>query len=717
MPPILPPISSHQNNNCSLASLLRKCKTMRQFKQIHSQAIRTGLATSPVTQRQLLSFSSSQTWSDMAYAQLLFDEIPNPDLSHWNALIDGYSSHNSPKSAVTVYVSMISRGYKPDRDTFSFLLKGFTREAAVEFGDEIHAQLVKLGMGCDEMLTSFLVVMYTLTGEIDDARQLFDRNHRRDETMWNKLISAYCENNRFDDCCKLFKDMIRENVMPNSATCISVVLACAKVKDLELGVQVHLHADGNGMFPDLILENALIDMYTQCGAIGAACRLFDEMTERNLASWSLLVVGLVKSGQIDHARELFDEMPERDSLCYCTMIDAYVEKKCFKEALEIFQAVQTGDLELEALTMVNVLTACAELGALETGEWVRCFLDRKNVKVSNSIGNALIYMYVKCGTVGNAMWIFDKMYHRDKHTWNTIIFGLAINDHGEKAVDMFGKMLKSGERPDEDTFSSIFTACASAGLVDKGRELYIGMIDNYGMMPNVNHYCCMVDLLCRAGRLKQAFETILNMPMRPDTDIWGTFLGACKTFGSIEMGEFAAKNLIELNPDDISAYVLLSNLYAKCDRWEDQLRIRETVLEKGIDKEPGCSFIEVKRVVHEFESGGGTHPLIEEIHSKLREINGKLKVFGYSSDGSEVFAEVSSGKEIFWHSEKVALAFGLLSSGPYATIRIVKNFRTCADCHKAMKLLSKLYSREIVLRERNRVHRFRDGSCSCRDYW
>ncbi|KAJ4733152.1 Pentatricopeptide repeat superfamily protein [Rhynchospora pubera] len=717
MPPILPPISSHQNHHCSLASLLKQCKTMRQFKQIHSQAIRTGLATSPVIQRQLLSFSSSQTWTDMEYAQLLFDEIPNPDLSHWNALIDGYSSHNSPESAVTVYVSMISRGYKPDRDTFSFLLEGFTREAAIEFGDEIHAQLLKLGMGSDEILTSLLVVMYTLTAEIDDARQLFDRSPTRDVTIWNKLISGYCENNRFDESCKLFKDMIRENVMPDSATCISVVLACKKLKDLELGVQVHLHAEGKGMLPDLILENALIDMYTECGAIGAACKLFDGMTERNLASWSLLVVGLVKSGQIDHARQLFDQMPDRDALCYCTMIGAYVERRCFKEALEIFQAVQTGDLELGELTVVNVLTACAELGALETGEWVRCFLDRNNINVSNSIGNALIDMYVKCGTVGNAMWIFDKMHDRDKQTWNTIIVGLANNNHGENALDMFVKMLKSGERPDEVTFCSIFTACANAGMIDKGRELYISMIDSYGMMPNVNHYCCMVDLLCRAGRLKQAFETILNMPMRPNADTWGTFLDACKTFGSIEMGEFAAKNLMELNPDDITAYVLLSNLYAKCNRWEDQRRIREIVQKKGINKEPGCSFIEVKRVVHEFESGGGTHPLIEEIHSKLREINGKLKVFGYNSDGSEVFSEVFSVKKIFWHSEKVALAFGLLSSGPHATIRIVKNFRTCSDCHKAIKLLSKLYSREIVLRERNRVHHFRDGSCSCRDYW
>lgn len=652
----------------------------------------------------------------MAYAQLLFDEIPSPDLSHWNALIHGYSSHSLPELAVPVYVRMISRGYKPDRDTFSFLLKCFTRETAMLFGDEIHSQLVKFGLGSDEMLRSLLAVMYVLTGEIDDARQLFDRSSKNDVTIWNKLISGYSESNRFAESCKLFKNMVLENLMPNSVTCISVLSACAKLKDLELGVQVHLHAEEQGMLPDLKLENALINLYTECGAVGAACRLFDGMTERDLVSWSSMIVGLVRSGQIDHARLLFDQMPERDVLCCTTMIDAYVKTSHFKEALEIFQAARTGDHELGALNLVNVLTACAELGALETGEWVRLFLDRNNINVNVSIGNALIDMYAKCGTIGNAMWIFDKMHQRDKYTWNTIFAGLAINGHGEEALHLFDKMIKSGEDPDEVTFSSIFRACANAGLTYKGRELFISMISSYGMMPNVTHYHCMIDLLCQTGRLKEALETISNMPMRPNTDIWSTFLGACKAFGSMDMGEFAAKNLIELNPDDITAYVLLCNLYAKCNRWEDQHRIREMILAKGIDKEPGCSFIEVKRIVHEFESGGGSHPLVKQILSKLKEINGKLKVFGYSPDGSNVFSEVASGKKVFWHSEKVALAFGLLRSGPYATIRIVKNFMVCSDCHKAMKLLSKIYNREIVLRDRVMVHRFKDGSCSCTDY-
>jgi pentatricopeptide repeat protein len=652
----------------------------------------------------------------MAYAQLLFDEIHSPGLSHWNALIHGYSSQNSPELAVPVYVRMISRGYKPDKDTFSFLLKGFTRDPAIIFGDEIHSQLVKFGFGSDEMLRSLLVAMYALTGEMDDAHQLFDRSAKRDVTIWNKLISGYFESNRFRESCKLFKDMVRENLTPNSVTCITVLSACAKLKDLELGVQVHLHVEEQGMLPHLKLENALINMYTECGAIGAACRLFDGMLERDLFSWSPLIIGLARSGQIDHARQLFDQMPERDVLCCATMIDTYVKTSHFKEALEIFQAVQTGDHELGSLTLVNVLNACAELGALETGEWVRCFLDRNNNNLNVSTGNALIGMYAKCGTIGNAMWIFDKMHQKDKYTWNIAIAGLAINGHGEEAVHMFHKMVKLGESPDEVTFSSVLTACANAGLIAKGRELFISMISNFGVMPNVTHYHCMIDLLCRTGRLKEAIETISNMPMRPNTDIWGTFLSACRTFGSMEMGEFAAKNLIELNPDDITAYVLLCNLYAKCNRWEDQNRIREMILAKGIEKEPGCSFIEVKRVVHKFESGGGSHPIIQQILSKLKEINGNLKVFGYNSDNSNVFSEAGSGKKVFWHSEKVALAFGLLHSSPYSTIRIVKNFMICSDCHQALKILSKIYNREIILRDRIMVHHFKDGSCSCTDY-
>lgn len=653
----------------------------------------------------------------MAYAQLLFDQISNPDLSHWNALLQGYSTYNSSQSAVMIYIRMISRGHKPNTDTFSSLLKGFTLKTAINFGDEIHAQLLKFGLGSHEILRSLLVVMYTLTGELDDACRLIHRNSKGDGdvTMWNNLISSYSENNRFAESCKLFKDMVTKNVTPNSVTCITILLACAKLKDLELGVQVHLLAEEQGMLPNLKLENALITMYTECGAIGAACRLFDGMTERDLASWSSLITALVRSHKIDHARLLFDQMPERDVLCCTTMIDAYVKSSCFEEALEIFQTVQTGDHDLGALSVVNVLTACAELGALETGEWVRCFLDRKKINVNVSIGNALIDMYAKCGTIGNAMWIFDKMHQRDMYTWNTVIAGLAINGYGEKALDMFHKMIKSGERPDKVTFSSVFTACANSGLIDEGRELFVSMISSYDIMPSVTHYCCMIDLLCRTGRLKEALETISNIPMRPSADIWATFLGTCNALGSTEMGEFAAQHLIELNPDDITAYVLLYNFYGKCNRLEDQLRIRDMVLAKGIKKEPGCSFIEVKKIVHKFESGAGSHPQIKQIRSKLEEINGKLKVFGYTSDGFELFAEAVSGK-VFWHSEKVALAFGLLSSDQFATIRIVKNFRICADCHKAIKMLSKIYSREIVLRDRIRIHHFKNGSCSCTDY-
>jgi pentatricopeptide repeat protein len=417
---------------------------------------------------------------------------------------------------------------------------------------------------------------------------------------------------------------------------------------------------------------------------------------------------------------MFDGMPERDTVSWTAMIDGYVQAAQFREALEMFREMQRSNVRADEFTMVSVITACAQLGALEMGEWVRIYISRQGIKLDLFVGNALIDMYSKCGSVERALEVFKEMHSRDKFTWTAIILGLAVNGHGEEAIDMFHRMIRVSEAPDEVTFIGVLTACTHAGLVDKGREFFRSMIHSYKIAPNVVHYGCMIDLLARAGNITEALETIEQMPVTPNATILGTLLAACRVHDNLDIGELVAKRLLELDPENSMVYILLSHMYAKSNRWEDVRRVRHSIMEKGIKKEPGCSLIEMNGTIHEFVAGDHSHPMSNEIYSKLENIIRDLQNVGYFPDVTEVFVEVSEKEKqkiIYWHSEKLALAFALLISEPNTVIRIVKNLRMCLDCHNAIKLISRLYGREVVVRDRTRFHHFRHGLCSCKDYW
>ncbi|URE46444.1 PPR repeat [Musa troglodytarum] len=713
LPRAPPPPTSLTSTQCALNSLLDACRTMKEFKQIHSLMIRTGLARSPLVKRRLLSCCCARGFGDMSYARLLLDLIPTPETSLWNCLIRGHSVRGAPWAAVAVYAEMLASGVGPNSHTFPFLLKGFTRDDAVACGDELHAHVLKFGLSSNAHVRSALLHMYAVSGAVDTARELFEKSPERDVVSWNAMISGYNRSNMFEESCRLLAAMAGESVMPTATTYVLVLSACAKMKGLECGRQIHRRLMNANLLPDLRLENALIEMYGQCGDLDSAWRLFQDMQTRDVISWTAVVVGFAKSGEVDRARALFDRMPERDRISWTAMIDGYVRAGRFKEALHVFREMQAADVRPDEFTMVSLLTACAQLGALEMGEWTRAYMERNGIKMDIAVGNALVDMYSKCGQVDNAVEIFRRMHRKDKFTWTAMISGLAVNGHGEDAIDLFSQMVESSVRPDEVTYIGVLAACAHAGLVDEGRRIFSSMIAVHGIMPNVTHYGCLVDLLGRAGRLEEASETISNMPMKPNSAVWGALLGACRVHGNLEMAELAAKHLVELQPHDSAAYLLLCSMYANRNKSEEARKMRETIMVKGIKKEPGCSLVEMNGEVHEFVAGDRSHPRTAEIYTKLEEMIKELKRAGYVPDTWEILhgagEEEAANAAIYQHSEKLAVAFGLIGSRSGVAIRVVKNLRICIDCHNAMKLASKVYRREIVVRDRRRFHHFRSG--------
>ncbi|GAA0139167.1 hypothetical protein LIER_00770 [Lithospermum erythrorhizon] len=597
----------YSQTESSIYCILEKCKSMKQLKLIHSRTILEGLMSQPNVYSKIISFCCTHEAGDMRYARCVLESIPEPNIFVWNTMIKGYSRINSTENMIRMYKEMLRSSIKLDNYTFPFLLKGFTCEVDLDCGKGVHAHVCKFGFDSNEYVNHMLIHMYCLCGQLDIARGVFELSSKSDVIFWNEMISAYNRRKCFEESRKLFYAMEENQVLPTSVTLVSVLSACAELKDLYTGRRIHQYINDCRVESSLSLENALINLYATCGEMGVAVDIFASLRNRDAVSWTIIVKGFVRSAQLDLAREYFDLMPERDCVSWTAMIDGYIKANRFKEVLELFREMQAANVKPDKYTMVSILSACAHLGALELGEWIKAYMDKNSIIYDVHLLNALIDMYFKCGSVENALEVFRKMVLKDKFTWTGMIVGLAINGHGKEALSMFSKMLEASEMPDEITYIGVLSACTHSGLVNEGRMFFARMIVDHDIKLNVAHYGCMVDLLGRAGKLMEAYEVVKNMPIKPNSIVWGSLLSACRVQKNVDMAETVAKRLLQLEPDNGSAYILLCNIYATCKRWNSLHEVRNLMMVKGIKKIPGCSLIEMNGMVHEFVAGDQSH--------------------------------------------------------------------------------------------------------------
>ncbi|XXG67838.1 hypothetical protein AAC387_Pa06g1091 [Persea americana] len=708
-------------------SLLDQCTNLSQAKQIHARMLRLGLFFDPYSASRLITALTLSPSTSLDYARLVFDQIPHPNLYSWNTLIRAYASSPNPRHGLLLLSLMLQRGlHRPNKYTFPFAIKVASELAALSEGRALQGMAVKLGLDSDVFVLNSLIHLYASCSDLDLAHQVFVRIPQRDAVSWNSMITALAQSGRPEEALELFGEMeADESVRPNQVTMVSVLSACAKKGDLEFGKRVRSYIERNGIRCSLTMNNAMLDMYGKCGALEDAQMLFDEMTERDSVSWTTLLFGYAKCRGFRAARSVFDRMPDRDIGSWNALISACEQSGRPNDSLALFHELQltTAEVKPDQVTLVTALSACAKLGALDVGRWIHAYIKKQGFELNCHLATSLIDMYCKCGDLDKAMEVFQSanLKYKDVYVWSAMIGGLAMHGCGKAAIDLFLQMQEAKVRPNAVTFTNVLCACSHAGLVDEGRLYFSQMLPVYGVAPLASHYGCMVDILGRAGLLEEAVDLIEKMPIPAHYSVWGALLGACRVHGNLEVGELASKRLLELEPDNDGAYVLLSNIYAKHGRWDDVGKLRKLMKEKGLKKEPGCSSIEVDGVVHEFLLGDVSHPLSREIYSKLDEVASRLKSVGYVPDLSQLLRDVEEeeGKEqaLHCHSEKLAIAFGLISTEAPAPVRIVKNLRICGDCHSVAKLVSVIYDREIVLRDRYRFHHFRKGECSCKEYW
>lgn len=578
---------------------------------------------------------------------------------------------------------------KPNPVTMASVFQACAQLGDLDKGKLIHDYVREKRIELDGHVENSLIAMYAKFGKIESARRLFDEMFERNLVSWNTMIAGYAQNEHADEAIKLFHQMQLDGVVPDSVTVLSVLQACAHSGDLEEGKLIHDYILRNGFQSDVFVANSLVDMYAKCGFIDKACGLFDKMSKREAVSWNSMIAGYAQNG---HANE----------------------------ALSLFNQMLLTDVKPNVVTMVSVLPACAHLSALQQGRRIHGYIIRSGFNADVSVGNALIDMYAKCGNIGIACQYFDQMSYRNVVTWNAMIAGYGMQGHGKEGLALFSQMQETEVKPNHITFICILSACSHTGLVDKGWQYFHSMSKCYCIVPRMEHYACMVDLLGRAGRLDEAQDFIENMPIEPGPSVWGALLGACRIHCNVELGEHAAKHLFDSVPQDAGFYVLLSNIYAAAGRWGDVVKVRTMMKDRGVKKPAGYSLIEVDNKVHAFIVGDRSHPQCQNIYAMLEILAGQMKAAGYVPNTNFALYDVEEElKEdiLCIHSERLAIAFGLLNTSDGTPIRITKNLRVCGDCHIATKFISKIVKREIIVRDANRFHHFKEGLCSCGDYW
>jgi len=657
--------------------------------EIHGFALKNGLGFDVFVGNALIQLYG-QCGSAVS-ARLLFDKMPERDVVSWTTMIQIYSKHGMFGEALGVVGEMLCNSVKASEVAMISMANLLADIANVKLAKAMHAYVIRNSsvVHFSTYLTTSLIDLYAKSGNSALARQLFDGLIDKGVVSYTAMVAGYIRCNALEEGVRLFRQMLARGIWPNEVTLLCLITECGVLGALDLGKQLHAYVLRNGFAMTLALETSLLDMYGKCFEISSARAVFDHMERRDVMTWTAL-------------------------------ISAYAKRNCIDEAINLLVLMRNNNIKPNQVTMVSLVSLCGEVSALDLGKWVHAYIDKQGVELDVVLSTALIDMYAKCGDISSAYKLFCEEKRRDVCLWNAMIVGFATHGFGEEALKLFTDMDILQIKPNDVTFIGLLHACSHAGMVMEGKRVFENMISKYGLVPKIEHYGCMVDLLGRAALLHEAYELIQNIPMKPNTIVWGALLAACKVHRNFSLGEIAARELFEMDPENCGYNVLQSNMYAAEKRWTDVVDVRTSMKNKGMKKEPGFSYIEVNGSVHQFIMGDDSHPQFQEIDEMLGEMARKLREAGYKPDTSAVLLNVDEEekeKSLKYHSEKIAIAFGLISTAPGAPVRVVKNLRVCDDCHNAMKLLSKIYGRQIIARDRSRFHHFIDGSCSCGDYW
>ncbi|XP_020526746.1 pentatricopeptide repeat-containing protein At4g33170 [Amborella trichopoda] len=673
----------------TLLSAITAERAMQVGRQVHCLAFKSGFYLSVPVGNNLVNMYAKT--GGLIDARRVFDGMEELDLISWNSMISSYAQSDAEvEQAISLFSDMQRNGINPDQFTLASVLRACAAKPPLFIlGKQVQVHAIKLDRLGDKFIQTALLDMYAKHGSMVQAEALFDNTIENDLASWNAMISGYVWNQEEVKALNLFSSMQRSNMELNQFGLATALKACSCLVAMDKGKQIHAHAIKKGHDIDLCVSSGIVDMYIKCGATNDACLAFNAMPHHDNVAWTTMISGCVQNGDEDHALQLYHRMMDIG-----IWPDAYM--------------------------YASLIKACSHMAALEQGRGMHANVIKMDHTMDSYVATAIIDMYAKCGNIDDSRKMFERMNVKTIASWNAMVVGYAQHGHGEEALRLFGLMGLDGMKPDKITFIGVLSACSHAGLVTDACHYFNSMPQDYRIKLELEHYACMVDVLSRAGLLHDAEMLIKNMPYGASTSMYRALLGACRIHKDSEMAKWVSQKLLHLEPNDSAAYVLLSNTYAASDRWNEAAGARKMMNSRGVKKDPGHSWIDVKNKVHLFVVDDRTHPHSDAIYAKVEELIRRIKDVGYVPDTEFVLLDVAEEEKeraLYYHSEKLAIAYGLISVPCPLKIRIIKNLRVCGDCHNAIKYISCITGREIVVRDANRFHHFRDGSCSCKDYW
>jgi pentatricopeptide repeat protein len=556
---------------------------------------------------------------------------------------------------------------------------------------QCHGYLFKFGLVFHQYVKSALVHMYSKCFHVDLALQVLDCEHgsNNDAFCFNSVLNALVESRCWAEAVDVLGRMVDECVVWDSVTYVSVMGLCGQIRDLRLGLQVHPQLLKGGLMFDVFVGSMLVDMYGKCGDVLNARKVFDGLQNRNVVVWTSLMT-------------------------------AYLQNGDFEETLNLFTCMDQEGIMANEFTFAVLLNACAGIAALKHGDILHARVEKLGFKNRVIVGNGLINMYSKSGSIDSSYNVFFDMMHRDIITWNAMICGYSQHGLGKQALLVFQDMVSTGECPNHVTFVGVLSACAHLALVKEGFYYLNQLMKHFKVEPGLEHYTCVVAVLCRAGLLEEAENYMKTTQVKWDVVAWRVLLNACNVHRNYSLGKRIAETILQMDPRDVGTYTLLSNMYAKARSWDGVTTIRKMMRERNLKKEPGVSWLEIRNAVHVFSSDGSNHPECIQIYNKVQILLEMIKQLGYVQNIEAVLHDVEDEQKesyLNYHSEKLAIAYGLMKIPSPAPIRVIKNLRICDDCHTAVKLISKVTKRLIIVRDASRFHHFRDGTCTCSDHW
>ncbi|KAK4257533.1 hypothetical protein QN277_007107 [Acacia crassicarpa] len=565
-------------------------------RQAHTVAIKTASFYDVFVGSSLLNMYCKTGLVDEA--RKLFDRMPERNSVSWATMISGYAAQDMAEEALELFESMRCETEGENEFVFTSVLSALKIPELLDTGKQIHSLAIKNGLLSITSVGNALVTMYAKCGSLDDALKTFYLSGNKNSITWSAMITGYAQSGDSVKALKLFHSMHLSGIVPSEFTLVGVINACSDLGTLVEGKQMHSYALKLGYESYMYVLTALVDMYAKCGSIADARKGFDYLRQPDIVLWTSIITGYAQNGDSEGALNL-----------YCKM--------------------QMEGITPNELTMASVLKACSSLAALDQGMQIHGRIVKYGFSLEIPIGSALSAMYAKCGSMDEGYRVFCRMPTRDVISWNAMISGLSQNGYGNEALELFEEMRLEGTKPDHVTFVNLLSSCSHMGLVEQGWNYFRMMFDEFSIVPTVEHYACMVDILSRAGKLYEAKEFIESAKIDHGLCLWRILLGACKNYRKYDLGAYAGEKLMELGSPESSAYVLLSSIYTALGKWQDVERVRRMMKARGVTKEPGCSWIELKSLVHVFVVGDQMHPQIGEIRSELRLLTRLMKDEGY----------------------------------------------------------------------------------------